>query len=244
MATHPDISPAHPTGAPGASSPAGSAPWEARPLLVPIASTDPFYAALKRLTDIVISLVALIVLAPLFGGIAIAILLTSGRPVIYTQTRLGLGGRPFTMYKFRTMVPNADRNHSMVLHMNGRNGQHGPIYKPEPNSASITKIGRILRKSSLDESPQLFNVLRSDMSLVGPRPPLPAEVATYSPRELQRLSVIPGLTCIWQVSGRSNIPFDRWVELDLDYIAHRSCRRDLKLLLETIPAVVTGRGAR
>ncbi len=217
---------------------------DSRPLLVPIAPTDPAYARTKRATDILLSAAALIVLAPVFLLIALAILLTSGRPIIYRQTRLGLGGRPFTLYKFRTMVPDSDRNLSMLLHLQGRNGHNGPIYKPEPNSATVTPIGRYLRKSSLDETPQLVNVLLGDMSLVGPRPPLPEEVATYTPHELQRLAVVPGLTCIWQVSGRSNIPFDRWVDLDLDYIQRRSTLEDWKLLVETIPAVLTGRGAR
>lgn len=215
-----------------------------QPLLVSIAPTSPGYARAKRLTDIVISLIALIVLAPVFVAISLAILFTSGRPIIYKQTRLGLGGRPFTMYKFRSMVRNADRDHIVQLHRHGRTTHHGPIYKPDSNSSYITKPGRILRKSSLDESPQLFNVLRGDMSLVGPRPPIPAEVATYTPSELQRLSVVPGLTCIWQVSGRANIPFDRWVELDMQYIEHRSYFRDWLLIFKTIPAVLTGRGAR
>jgi len=217
---------------------------DTRPLLVPIAPTDPSYARTKRATDILLSAIALILLSPVFLLIALAILLTSGRPIIYRQTRLGLGGHPFTLYKFRTMVPNSDRNLAMLLHFGGRNGNNGPIYKLEPNSSSVTKIGRYLRKSSLDETPQLLNVLLGDMSLVGPRPPLPDEVATYTPHELQRLSVVPGLTCIWQVSGRSNIPFDQWVDLDLAYIDHRSTREDWKLMLQTIPAVLTGRGAR
>jgi lipopolysaccharide/colanic/teichoic acid biosynthesis glycosyltransferase len=223
------------------SRPAGD---DARPLLVPIAPTDPAYARAKRLTDIVVSLIALTLLSPIFLIIALAILLTSGRPIIYRQTRLGIGGRPFTLYKFRTMVPHADRNLASLLHHNGRNGTNGPIYKPETNSSDITPFGRILRKSSLDETPQLLNVLLGHMSLVGPRPPLPEEVATYTPYELQRISVVPGLTCIWQVSGRSNIPFERWVELDLDYIQHRTYLGDWKLLFKTIPAVLTGRGAR
>jgi lipopolysaccharide/colanic/teichoic acid biosynthesis glycosyltransferase len=228
----------------GGRAPAQFSMHDARPLLVPIAPVDPTYARTKRVTDIVLSVMALVALAPLFAVVALAILLTSGRPIIYRQTRLGLGGHPFTLYKFRTMVPNSDRNLAMLLHLGGRNGNNGPIYKLEPNSSSVTKIGRYLRKSSIDELPQLVNVLRGDMSLVGPRPPLPEEVATYTPHELQRLSVIPGLTCIWQVSGRSNIPFDRWVDLDLEYIKHRSTREDWKLMFETIPAVLTGRGAR
>lgn len=223
---------------PGANSAPG------RPVLVPIAPTDPFYARAKRATDITLSLFALIVLAPIFLAIGLGILLSTGRPVLYSQTRLGLGGRPFTLHKFRTMTPDADRKRALLLDRNGRNGHDGPIYKLSPESSVITPFGRILRKSSLDETPQLFNVLLGDMSLVGPRPPLPDEVARYAPHELQRLSVIPGLTCIWQVAGRSNIPFDRWVELDLDYIDRRTCRLDWALMLRTIPAVLTGRGAR
>ncbi len=224
--------------------PASPSVPETRPLLVPIAPTDPAYARTKRATDIALSALALIVLAPIFLLIALAILLTSGRPIIYRQTRLGLGGHPFTLYKFRTMVPNSDRNLSMLLHLQGRDGLNGPIYKPEPNSTSVTQIGRYLRKSSIDEIPQLVNVLLGSMSIVGPRPPLPEEVDTYTPHELQRLSVVPGLTCIWQVSGRSNIPFDRWVDLDLEYIERRSTVEDWKLMFKTIPAVLTGRGAR
>lgn len=215
-----------------------------KPLLVPLAPALPRYNGAKRALDVLLSVVALTVLAPLFLAIAVAILLSSGRPVIYRQTRLGLGGRPFTLYKFRSMVPNADvrlvelrREHLAVT-------PGDPIVKLPDEDQLITPIGRILRTTSLDELPQFVNVLKGEMSLVGPRPPLPQEAAVYTPRQARRLSVLPGLTGIWQVSGRSTVGFDRWVEMDLDYIERRSVWLDLWILLRTVPAVLSRRGAR
>lgn len=215
-----------------------------RPLLVPIAPTNPGYAMAKRLTDIVLSIVALIALAPIFLLIALGILITSGRPVIFRQTRLGLGGRPFTLYKFRTMVPDADIRLHEARQRHLAKHPDDPIVKPEDESTLFTPIGHTLRTTSIDELPQFWNVLRGEMSLVGPRPPLIEEARVYSPRATRRLSVVPGITCLWQVSGRSNIPFDEWVELDLDYIRRRGILLDGSILLRTIPAVLSRKGAR
>ncbi len=215
-----------------------------RPLLVPLEPTPEPYATLKRALDVVISLAALVILAPALLAIALAVWRTSGRPVIYHQTRLGLGGAPFTLYKFRSMAPNADARlaEMRAAHLQAFPGD--PIVKLPEEDALITPVGRFLRTSSLDELPQFVNVLKGEMSLVGPRPPLPQEAAVYTPRQARRLSVLPGLTGIWQVSGRSTVGFDRWIAMDLDYIDRRSLRLDLRILLRTIPAVLSRRGAR
>lgn len=215
-----------------------------RPLLVPIAPTNPAYARAKRATDIIISLTALVVLAPVFLVIALAILITSGRPVIYRQTRLGLGGHPFTLYKFRTMVPEADAKLDEVRRRQIAIDPSDPIVKPDEESPLLTPIGRFLRTTSLDELPQFWNVLTGTMSLVGPRPPLPEEAVVYTPREARRLAVVPGMTGLWQVSGRSNLKFAEWVELDLTYIQRRSTLTDLRIAIRTIPAVLSRKGAR
>lgn len=170
--------------------------------------------ALKRVLDILLAGLALIFLLPLMTLIALTIKLTSRGPVFFVQIRVGRFGRHFRFYKFRM--------------------------KKDPR---ITPVGRVLRKSSMDELPQLFNVLLGDMGLVGPRPPLPQEVMKYSLEDRKRLNVIPGLTCLWQISGRSDIPFNRQVELDKEYIHSRGIRKDLVILLKTVPAILTGRGA-
>lgn len=217
---------------------------ESRPLLVEIAPTPRRYATAKRILDVVVSIGVLIWLAPVFLCIALGVLVTSGRPVLFRQTRLGLGGQPFALYKFRTMsedagkIIEAARERQIAIHPGD------PIVKPEEESPLITSFGHFLRTTSLDELPQFVNVLRGEMSLVGPRPPLPTEAAIYTPRQARRLSVAPGLTGIWQVSGRSEISFERWIEMDLDYVRRRSLRLDLWILLRTIPAVVSRRGAR
>jgi len=215
-----------------------------RPRLIAIAPASPGYARAKRTLDIISSLIALIVSAPLFLLIGLGVLCTSGRPIFYRQTRLGLGGRPFALYKFRTMAPDAEavlqRARERQIAINPTN----PIVKPEEAGNLITPFGHFLRTTSLDELPQFVNVLKGDMSLVGPRPPLPEEAATYTTRQAQRLSVMPGLTCIWQVSGRSTIGFDRWIEMDLEYLQRRSFWFDLQILLRTFPAVLSRRGAR
>jgi len=194
----------------------------------------------KRLIDIVISASLLILSAPLFLVIAIAIKLDSEGPVFYVQERCGLNGRIFPMLKFRSMVVGADK---MKEELRLFNEMSGPVFKMK-DDPRVTRVGRWLRKTSLDELPQLINVLKGDMSLVGPRPPLPEEVKQYERWQMRRLSVKPGITCIWQISGRNEIDFDEWVRLDLYYIDHWSLSLDLKILIRTIPAVITGRGAR
>lgn len=197
------------------------------------------YANAKRVLDIVLSLLGILLFAPIFLLVALLVKMTSRGPVIFRQTRVGVGGRLFTCYKFRSMYQDAERRKAELMHLNEATG---PVFKMK-HDPRITPVGRIIRKLSLDELPQLFNVLRGDMSIVGPRPPVPQEVVRYSKHELQRLSVVPGLTCLWQISGRSTIGFERWVELDLAYIDNMSFWNDLKIIAMTVPAVVTGRGA-
>ena len=199
-----------------------------------------FSYGLKRLLDIVISLAAILLLLPVFTVTAVAIWLENPGPVIYVQTRVGRNGRHFRFFEFRSMVMNADRIKSQLVSMN--ESKAGVIFKIKKDPR-ITKVGRVIRKLSVDELPQLYNVLKGDMSLVGPRPPLPQEVAEYTLEERKRLHVIPGITCLWQVSGRSDIPFNEQVMLDMRYIQSSSTLTDLRLLLLTIPAVLTGKGA-
>lgn len=190
-----------------------------------------YYLISKRLIDVVFSSIGLILLSPLFLLVAILIKIEDRHgPVIFKQIRIGKDGRSFTMYKFRSMVSNAEELKDSLLEMNEATG---PVFKMK-NDPRVTKVGRLIRKTSIDELPQLINVLKGDMSLVGPRPPLPDEVAQYSSHAMQRLSVTPGLTCYWQVSGRSNIGFDEWVELDLKYIQDRNLIVDIKLIVKTI----------
>jgi lipopolysaccharide/colanic/teichoic acid biosynthesis glycosyltransferase len=194
----------------------------------------------KRLLDLTAAALLLVALLPLFVLTALLIKLTDFGPVLFWQKRVGRGGREFWMPKFRSMVPNAEKLKDLL----NLNNDHGSsITFKMKRDPRITWIGRVIRKLSIDELPQLWNVLKGDMSLVGPRPPLPREVARYTRREFRRLEVTPGLTCIWQVSGRGDLPFDKQVELDLQYIDNRSLWLDLKLLVLTVPAVVLGRGA-
>lgn len=194
---------------------------------------------LKRAADFILASILLIVTGPLLGLIAVLALLFQGRPILYKQKRVGLNGRLFTMYKFRSMVPGADG-----LDLGHVNEMNGPLFKATKDPR-ITRFGIFIRKLSLDELPQLWNVFRGDMSLVGPRPPLPSEVALYRDDEKRRLSVKPGITGVWQTSGRSEIcDFEQVVKLDLDYIDRWSLARDLKILIKTIPCVLFGRGAR
>lgn len=195
---------------------------------------------IKRFFDIALSLAALIVLLPFFLILAIWIKLDSSGPVIYKQIRVGRFGRHFRFYKFRTMRNDADRVRQTLLNEN--QSEDGVIFKIKADPR-ITRIGRCLRKFSIDELPQLFNVLVGDMSLVGPRPPLPDEVKQYTLEDRKRLNVTPGLTCIWQISGRSDIPFTKQVQLDKEYIASRGFWRDCWILIKTVPAILTGRGA-
>lgn len=194
----------------------------------------------KRSIDIILSTILLILFSPLMLLIALAIKLTDGGPIFYVSKRVGKWGKEFTFPKFRTMIPEAE-NLKNSLQSQSIHAHPGTFkIREDPR---ITWIGKILRRTSLDELPQLWCVLKGDMSLVGPRPPLPSEVARYTLEERRRLDITPGLTCIWQVSGRSDIPFDKQVQLDLEYIESQSILLDLKLLLKTIPAVILGKGA-
>ena len=194
----------------------------------------------KRAVDTVVSLTALIVLAPLMITVAILIKVTSPGPVFFAQDRVGMNQRRFRIYKFRSMVVDAEAKKKDLAHLNEISD--GPAFKMK-NDPRITKIGRFIRKTSIDELPQLFNVLHGEMSLVGPRPPLPEEVKKYEWLFRKRLSVKPGITCVWQISGRSNITFERWMEMDNEYIENWSIWLDIKILFKTIPAVLLGRGA-
>lgn len=197
--------------------------------------------ALKRLIDIVVSALLLIALSPLFFVVALLIKLTSPGPVFYKQRRMGLNGRTFILLKFRSMRVGADRE---LEDLREHNEMQGPVFKMA-DDPRITGLGRWLRRYSIDELPQLFNVFVGQMSLVGPRPPLPEEVSLYMRKQRRRLSMRPGLTCTWQVSGRNEIPdFEQWAKLDLEYIDNWSLKRDFQLLLRTIPAVLSGSGAR
>jgi exopolysaccharide biosynthesis polyprenyl glycosylphosphotransferase len=193
----------------------------------------------KRTIDIVVSFLMLTLGSPVIVAIALGVKLTSKGPVLFKQERCGLNGRRFTLLKFRTMVADAEQRREDVAHLNERDG---PVFKIK-RDPRVTPFGQFLRKFSLDEIPQLWNVLRGDMSLVGPRPPIPAEVKDYERWQRRRLSMKPGLTCLWQVRGRNEVAFHRWMELDLEYIDTWSPWLDLKILLKTIPAVLSGRGA-
>jgi exopolysaccharide biosynthesis polyprenyl glycosylphosphotransferase len=193
----------------------------------------------KRALDVALAFLLLPLALPIVGTIALVIKVTSGGRVLFRQTRCGLNGRFFTLYKFRTMVEGAEERRRELMHLNEMNG---PVFKLK-SDPRVTWFGRFLRRFSLDELPQLWNVLRGDMSLVGPRPPIPEEVARYQRWQRRRLAMKPGLTCLWQISGRNNLDFDRWMELDLEYIDSWSPLLDLKILLKTIPAVLSGKGA-
>ncbi len=195
---------------------------------------------LKRLIDIVVSLLMLVLLAPLFGLMGILIKLTDTGPIFFWQTRVGTWGREFAFPKLRSMVVDAERIKDQLLTSNVHGDGKTFKIKKDPR---ITWIGRFIRKSSIDELPQLWCVLKGDMSLVGPRPPLPHEVADYTLADRRRLDIKPGLTCIWQISGRADIPFDQQVELDVRYIDSHSLWLDCKLLFKTVPAVLLGKGA-
>ncbi len=194
----------------------------------------------KRALDIVLSLVVLLPWGLLVTTVvAVLIKLDSPGPVLFRQQRLTRTGRPFSVLKFRTMVVNADQLKAQLM---DQNEASGPIFKMR-SDPRLTRVGTWLRRTSLDELPQVFNILRGDMSWVGPRPPLPAEVAQYEEWQKRRLGTTTGLTGLWQISGRSLLPFDEMVKLDLYYIENWSLVLDLKILLRTIPAVLTGRGA-
>jgi lipopolysaccharide/colanic/teichoic acid biosynthesis glycosyltransferase len=194
--------------------------------------------AWKRALDIACAVFGLLITAPLMAVIAVAIKLTSHGPVLFRQVRAGIGGMPFEIYKFRTMIVDAEARKRELMSLNE---QDGPAFKIR-NDPRVTRIGRLLRQTSLDELPQLWNVLKGEMSLVGPRPPDVAETRSYAQWHRQRLDVTPGLTCIWQTRGRAAVSFDEWVRMDVTYIRGRSVVQDLKLILRTIPVVIFRRG--
>ncbi|HEY0456508.1 MAG TPA: sugar transferase [Verrucomicrobiae bacterium] len=194
----------------------------------------------KRAVDLVFSFIALILLSPLFALIAVLIKLEDGGPVFFKQTRVGQHGCEFKMYKFRSMCLDAEHRLQELLAKNHH--RQGVTFKIK-DDPRITKVGKWLRKFSLDEFPQFYNVLIGDMSLVGPRPPVPREVAKYSPADRRRLAVKPGLTCIWQISGRAEIDFSGQVQLDVLYIESQKLWTDLAILVKTVPAVISGKGA-
>ena len=198
------------------------------------------YDFFKRVFDILFSGVAIVVLSPLMLVLALVVR-SDGGPAIYSQIRVGKDGKEFRIYKFRSMCPNAD-SPEMLQKLAERNEMDGPAFKIH-DDPRITRVGRFIRRTSLDELPQLFNIFVGDMTLVGPRPPLPSEVQQYTEYQRQRLSVKQGLTCYWQCSGRSNIGFREWVEMDLRYIRERGLWTDLKIILMTVPAVLRGDGA-
>ncbi len=198
------------------------------------------YPSVKRALDVVVSGAALVVLSPVLAALAVAIRCQDGGPALYVQERIGRGGRPFRFPKLRTMSVSSDALRESVI---ADAGQKAEVRFKDRLDPRITPLGRILRRTSLDELPQLWSVLVGDMSLVGPRPPLPSEVAAYDRRAWRRLDVEPGLTCTWQVSGRSDLDFQQQVDLDLSYVQSRGFWSDLKLLARTPGAVLSGRGA-
>jgi exopolysaccharide biosynthesis polyprenyl glycosylphosphotransferase len=189
---------------------------------------------IKKTIDFFMSIVIMILFSPVFLIIALLIKLEDGGPILFKQQRVGKHGRLFNCFKFRTMVTNAENLKEQLMHLNE---QDGPVFKIK-NDPRITKIGRFLRKTSLDELPQFFNVLIGDMSIVGPRPPVPSEVKQYARSLNRRLSINPGITCIWQVSGRNNIPFNKWMEMDMEYIDNWSLTLDFIIILKTIKVII------
>ena len=193
------------------------------------------YLFLKRLVDIVGSLLGVIIFSPILVLIAICIKIEDPKgPIFFVQERCGKYPKTFQMYKFRSMFIDAEERLTDIIHLNE---QTGPAFKIK-NDPRITNVGKIIRKLSLDELPQLFNVLKGEMSLVGPRPALPREVIQYSEYQMQRLLVKPGLTCTWQVSGRNKIGFEKWVDMDIEYIKNRNLLLDFKLIIMTIPSLI------
>lgn len=198
------------------------------------------YWFVKRIFDIIMSSVAILILSPVFLIVALAIYIDDpkGSP-FFAQTRVGRHGKKFKFYKFRSMVSNAEE---LLDQLKEKNEKDGPVFKMK-DDPRITRVGKFIRKTSIDELPQLFNILKGDMSIVGPRPSLPKEVSQYNDYQAQRLFVTPGLTCYWQASKkRDEIPFDEWVDLDIKYILERSWLVDIKVIIETFSAVFTGQG--
>jgi len=216
-------------------------------LIVPVAPTPAGYRIAKRTLDLVLALLGLVLASPILAVVAAAVKLESHGPILFRQERLGLGGRPFTVFKFRTMFSSAQeerhRDHVREL-IRGEASQAQPggeVWLPIRSDPRVTRLGAFLRRSHLDELPQLINIVRGEMSLVGPRPPIPYEAEVYQPWHLRRLSVIPGLTGLWQATGWGRLSFDEGVALDLAYIDRRSFWLDLRLILRTLGQIVTGR---
>lgn len=207
---------------------------------LPKEAQTPIYDFFKRIFDIVLASCALVLLSWLIGLAAIMIKIEDNGPAIYTQTRVGKNGKFFKMYKLRSMYIDADERKKELL---DKNEMDGPVFKMK-NDPRITKVGAIFRKFSIDELPQLWNVINGTMSIVGPRPPMGYEVMQYDEYAMRRLSIKPGLTCYWQCSGRNNIDFDNWMKLDNKYIDERSFWRDIAIIFKTIPIVLNGDGAR
>ena len=205
----------------------------------PVPPAGRIYAAAKRLFDVTAALGGLLLLLPLFPFLVLLIRLDSPGPVFFRQRRVGRYGRLFTCYKFRSMVVDAEARKAELAHLNEATGAAFKIQ----NDPRITPVGRFIRRSSLDEFPQLWNVLRGEMSIVGPRPQIPGEAAQYTPRQARRLLVRPGLTCLWQVSGRSHLDFSEWMRLDLEYVRNQGAAMDLRILTRTLPAVIERKGA-
>ena len=205
--------------------------WEIRFAVTPF---------IKRTFDVTLSIAAILLLSPLLVLVAILIKLESEGGAFFKQERIGLNGVPFTMWKFRSMSCDAETQRSSLELQNEMSTGVTFKIKRDPRT---TRVGALIRKTSIDELPQLVNVLKGDMSLVGPRPPLPSEVSEYSQADRARLAVVPGITCIWQISGRSDIPFDQQVKLDIQYIENQNIWFDLGVLLKTIPAVLKAHGA-
>lgn len=198
------------------------------------------YNFVKRFIDIFCSGLGIILLSPVFIIVGTIIKLDSKGPIIFSQKRVGKDGKEFKMYKFRSMVVNAEELKKKLMH---QNEMSGPMFKMK-DDPRITKIGKFIRKTSIDELPQLINVLKGEMSLVGPRPSLPKEVAQFEPWMMRRLDVKPGLTCYWQVSGRNNIDFDDWMKLDIKYVEDRSVKLDIKLIFKTFFVLFGDKNAR
>lgn len=205
----------------------------------PVSCKRTAYRFIKRTFDIVFSAISIVLLFPFMCVVALLIKADSDGPVLFRQTRVGKNGKLFTIYKFRSMCIDAEKQ---LGSLKKKNEKDGPIFKIE-DDPRITKIGRVLRRTSIDELPQLFNILHGDMAFVGPRPPLPSEVLQYNDYQMQRVTIKPGLTCYWQVQGRSNIGFDEWVRLDIKYIQECGILTDIKILLRTVSAVIRRDGA-
>jgi lipopolysaccharide/colanic/teichoic acid biosynthesis glycosyltransferase len=198
-----------------------------------------WYAPAKRTIDVTVAVAGLVVTAPILAVAMVAIVIVTGDGPLFRQERVAAGGQRFKMWKLRTMVRNAHERREEIRHLNEADG---PVFKVR-RDPRLHCLGRFLRRTSIDELPNFVNVLLGDMSIVGPRPPLPEEVASYDRRAMRRLSVKPGVTCLWQISGRSELTFDQWMDLDTHYIEHWNPLTDLVIIARTIPAVIRGVGA-